>query len=118
MPSLQPGKLIRSAAWTALTLALAAICVAAQKPTPTPRPTGTPIEEPTGSTKVFEVRLPVTVYNPRDKKSLITGMHQSDFQVIEDGVPQEMTFFSDEKNNPPVYVGVLMDTSPSTAGKL
>ena len=27
-------------------------------------------------------------------------------------------FFTDEKTNPPVYVGVLMDTSPSTAGKL
>jgi Ca-activated chloride channel homolog len=37
---------------------------------------------------------------------------------LEDGVQQEVTFFSDEKSNPPVYVGVLMDTSPSTAGKL
>jgi len=33
-------------------------------------------------------------------------------------VQQEVTFFSDEKTNPPVFVGVLMDTSPSTAGKL
>jgi Ca-activated chloride channel family protein len=38
--------------------------------------------------------------------------------VFEDGIQQEVTFFSDEKNNPPVYVGVLMDTSPSTAGKI
>jgi VWFA-related protein len=29
-----------------------------------------------------------------------------------------VTFFSDEKTNPPIYVGVLMDTSPSTAGQL
>lgn len=38
--------------------------------------------------------------------------------VFEDGVQQEVTFFSDEKTNPVVYVGVLMDTSPSTAGKI
>jgi len=29
-----------------------------------------------------------------------------------------VTFFTSEASNPPVYVGVLMDTSPSTAGKL
>jgi VWFA-related protein len=29
-----------------------------------------------------------------------------------------VTFFTDEKTNPPVYVGVLMDTSPSAAGKM
>ena len=42
----------------------------------------------------------------------------ADGLVFEDGVQQEVTFFTDEKTNPPVYVGVLMDTSPSTAGKL
>lgn len=65
--------------------------------------------------RVFEVRLPVTV---TQKKELITGLQRSDFAVFEDGVPQEVTFFTSEKSNPPVYVGVLMDTSPSTAGKL
>jgi Ca-activated chloride channel family protein len=45
-------------------------------------------------------------------------MNKGDFQVFEDGVQQEITFFTDEKTNPPVFVGVLMDTSPSTAGKL
>jgi Ca-activated chloride channel homolog len=79
---------------------------AAQTPTPTP-------DE--GPIKTFEVRLPVTVTL---KKDLITGMSKKDFLVMEDGVQQEVTFFSDEKTNPPVFVGVLMDTSPSTAGKL
>jgi len=83
----------------------------AQKATPTATP---PVED-TGSTKVFEVRLPVTV---TEKKDLISGLAKSDFLVFEDGVQQEVTFFSDEKTNPPVYVGVLMDTSPSTAGKM
>ncbi|MBX3293088.1 MAG: VWA domain-containing protein [Acidobacteria bacterium] len=82
----------------------------AQTPTATP-----PRDEDGGPTKVFEVRLPVTV---TEKKSLISGLNRSDFIILEDGVRQEITFFSDEKTNPPVYVGVLMDTSPSTAAKL
>ena len=84
-----------------------AVTVSAQKPTPTP--------DDTGATKVFEVRLPVTV---TQKKELISGLTRGDFQIFEDGVQQEVTFFSDEKTNPPIYVGVLMDTSPSTAGKI
>lgn len=83
--------------------------VSAQTPTPTPA-----VIDDSGVTKTFEVRLPVTV---TQKKQLITGLARGDFLVFEDGVPQEVTFFSDEKTNPPVYVGVLMDTSPSTAGK-
>lgn len=90
---------------------LATIGVVAQQPTATPPPV-----EDTGATKVFEVRLPVTVTG--DKKTLISGLTRGDFQVFEDGIAQEVTFFSDEKTNPPVYVGLLMDTSPSAAGKL
>lgn len=82
----------------------------AQNATPTP-----PVSDDTGPTKVFEVRLPVTV---SQKKSLISGLTRGDFQIFEDGVLQEVTFFSSEKTNPPVFVGVLMDTSPSTAGKM
>jgi len=94
--------------------AVFAASVAAQTPTPTPTPAAT---DDSGASKVFEVRLPVTVTDNTKKKNLITGLARGDFQVFEDGVQQEMTFFSDEKTNPPVYVGVLMDTSPSTAGK-
>jgi VWFA-related protein len=85
-----------------------ATAISAQVATPTPA-------EDTGATKVFEVRLPVTV---SQKKNLISGLSRGDFLVLEDGVQQEVTFFSDAKTNPPVYVGVLMDTSPSAAGKL
>jgi VWFA-related protein len=80
----------------------------------TPVATPPPVDEG-GQVKTFEVRLPVTVLN---KKQLVTGLTKGDFLVFEDGVPQEVTFFTDEKTNPPVYVGVLMDTSPSTAAKL
>jgi Ca-activated chloride channel homolog len=64
----------------------------------------------------FEVRLPVTVLDK--KKNPISGLKQSDFIILENGQPQTITSFADENNNPPVYVGVLMDTSPSTAGKI
>ena len=87
---------------------IAAAAIAAQEPTATP-------PDDTGQVKTFEVRLPVTVTH---KKDLVTGLQRGDFAVFEDGVQQEITFFSDEKTNPPVFVGVLMDTSPSTAGKL
>lgn len=91
---------------------VAAVLAQKPKPTPTPDDTG-------GPTKVFEVRLPVTVTNGSKKKEeLVAGLSRGDFVVFEDGVQQEVTFFSDEKTNPAVYVGVLMDTSPSTVGQL
>jgi VWFA-related protein len=66
---------------------------------------------------VRRVRLPITV---TDKKGqLVIGLTQSDFLILEDKVPQQIdSFTSEENNNLPLYVGVLMDTSPSTAGKL
>ena len=96
-----------------LVFAFAVVAAYAQKPTP--RPTPTPGDDTSDSSRVFEVRLPVTVL---DGKDLVTGMKRGDFIVLEDGQPQDVTFFTDEANNPPVYVGVLMDTSPSTAGKM
>ncbi len=83
----------------------------AQTPTPTP-----PVTDEGGQIRTFEVRLPVTVTGKKD--ALISGLNRDDFVVFEDGVQQEVTFFSDERTNPPVFVGVLMDTSPSAAGKL
>ena len=89
------------------------LAIAAQ----TPAPTATPIVTGEGGQiKTVEVRLPVTVKDK--KKNFVPNLTRSDFVVLEDGVPQEVTFFSDAKTNPPVYVGVLMDTSPSTAGKI
>ena len=73
----------------------------------------------------FEVRLPITVEKKKKTKKekktgdyLVKGLKRSDFVVFEDGSRQESTFFTDESTNPAVYVGVLMDTSRSTQGKL
>src|SRR5436190_8571519 len=86
------------------------------------RPAATPSPTPdSGQEKVFvttrRVRLPITV---TDKKGqFISGLSQGDFQVLEDKIPQQIdSFTSEQNNNLPLYVGVLMDTSPSTAGKL
>ncbi len=87
--------------------------VFAQTPTPTPPKINEDIQ-----TKTVEVRLPVTVNEKGGKKKLVKGLTRGDFTVLEDGISQELTFFSDEKNNPSIFVGLLMDTSPSTAGKI
>lgn len=103
------------ALYICLSLLVFGATVFSQTPAPRPAPTATPTTDDPGATKVFEVRLPVTV---TEKKNLVSGLTKNDFQIFEDGVQQEVTFFSDEKTNPPVYVGVLMDTSPSAAGKI
>src|SRR5262249_12280350 len=85
----------------------------AQKPTPTPEAG----QERPEIVNIRRVRLPITVL---DKKGVfVKGLSQSDFQVFEDKAPQQIDSFTSEENNQlPLYVGVLMDTSPSTAGKL
>src|SRR3989475_11035671 len=88
----------------------------AQKPAPLPTPPAEAGQEKVTVT-TRRVRLPITV---TDKKGqFVSGLSQSDFLVLEDKVPQQIDSFSNEQNNNlPLYVGVLMDTSPSTAGKL
>jgi len=94
-----------------LVIAVFSLNIHAQRPVASP----TPPDDNGGQVKTFEVRLPVTVL---DKKVLVSGLTKSDFAVFEDGVQQEITSFTTDKANPPVFVGVLMDTSPSTAGKI
>jgi Ca-activated chloride channel family protein len=90
-----------------------------QQQQPQPKPSPTPDIQDPGARDVFfirEVRVPITVV---DKKGqIVTGLTKDDFLVFEDKQPQEVRSFIDESNSPPIYIGVLMDTSPSTAGKL
>jgi Ca-activated chloride channel homolog len=69
------------------------------------------------TTFIRRVRLPITVV---DKKGqFVSGLSQSDFLVLEDKLPQKIETFSDDLGqDSQLYVAVLMDTSPSTAGKL
>jgi VWFA-related protein len=45
----------------------------------------------------------------------VPGLHQDDFIVYEDGVPQQVTHFSAERV--PVSLGLVLDTSTSMAGE-
>jgi VWFA-related protein len=95
-----------------------ALSVYAQKPKASPSPTP-PTEDTQGTVKipVRRVRLPITV---TDKKGqFVEGLTQNDFVILEDKVPQAIETFSDDLAlTTPLYIAVLMDTSPSTAGKL
>jgi Ca-activated chloride channel family protein len=68
-------------------------------------------------TFIRRVRLPITVV---DKKGqFVSGLSQGDFLIMEDKLPQKIETFSDDLGqDSQLYVAVLMDTSPSTAGKL
>jgi VWFA-related protein len=100
----------------AVIIPAAALSIAAQKPkaSPTPLP-----EDPQGTVKVAirRVRLPITV---TDKKGqFVPGLTKDDFLIMEDKTPQTIETFSDDlSQTTPLYIAVLMDTSPSTAGKL
>ncbi|HEU5130654.1 MAG TPA: hypothetical protein VFT26_01080, partial [Pyrinomonadaceae bacterium] len=100
----------------AVVISAAALSVAAQKPKPSP----TPVPEDTQGTvtvTIRRVRLPITV---TDKKGqFVPNLTKNDFVILEDKVPQTIETFSDDlSQTTPLYVAVLMDTSPSTAGKL
>jgi VWFA-related protein len=82
-------------------------------PTPTPQ---IGIEQTEDPVFIREVRLPVSVLDK--KKQPVLGLTKNDFLIFEDKVPQQIVSFRDENQSLPVYIGVLMDTSPSTAGKL
>jgi VWFA-related protein len=101
--------------------------LAQQKPQPAPRPATTTATtnaapatpQQTSDVERISIRrvlLPITVL---DKKGqLVTGLTASDFQVFEDKLPQAIDSFTGAQESPPLNVGVLMDTSPSTAGKI
>jgi VWFA-related protein len=95
----------------------AASAVEGQQQKPTPPPTVNEQDDQTEKIFIRRVRLPITVV---DKKGqFVPGLTQSDFLILEDRVPQQIETFSDDLGQSlPVYVAVLMDTSPSTAGKL
>jgi VWFA-related protein len=83
-----------------------------------PQPTPPPVTADQSETVfIRRVRLPITVL---DKKGqFVPGLTRNDFLVLEDKVPQQVETFSDDIGQAfPLYVAVLMDTSPSTAGKM
>jgi VWFA-related protein len=99
-----------------VSFSLVTVVAQAQKPKPTPTPPPRDDDEAI-TTFIRRVRLPITVM---DKKGqFVPGLTKDDFLILEDKVPQQVETFSDDLGEAlPLYVVVLMDTSPSTAGKL
>lgn len=95
----------------------AALTLCAQKPNASPSPTPLSDDSQTVKIPIRRVRLPITV---TDKKgSFVPGLTKEDFIILEDKVPQAIETFSDDISQvTPLFVGVLIDTSASTAGKL
>jgi Ca-activated chloride channel family protein len=107
-----------------LVLALCMFAAAAESPaqqpkskaTPTP-PVGEQDQETPIKIPIRRVRLPITVVDKKGR--LVPGLIKSDFLIFEDKVPQLIETFSDDLGqSESLYVAMLMDTSPSTAGKL
>lgn len=100
-----------------LSLAFVSSAQNPQPPQNRPTPTPTPNQDRPEIIDIRRVRLPITVTDK--KKQFVSGLTQNDFLVLEDKIPQTIdSFTSEENNNLPLYVAVLMDTSPSTAAKL
>ena len=67
---------------------------------------------PQGQIRV-EVNLVSLFATVRDKhKAIVRGLNKDDFQVLEDGQAQEISYFSAESSLP-ITLGILMDTSGS-----
>lgn len=58
----------------------------------------------------------VSVTITEDGKRFVTGLNEGDFQVFEDGRPQDLTLFTHDRL--PLSLVILLDTSQSMAGKL
>ena len=89
----------------------------AQQQTPPPRTPAQQNDLEEGVTSRV-VRVPVTVLDKKGKP--VTGLSKGDFLVTEEKRPVQFDLLGElkELEKLPIYVGVLMDTSSSTSGKL
>jgi Ca-activated chloride channel homolog len=91
----------------------------AGRQTPAPRPTPDALDDDdTDRVTIRLVRLPISVVDKKGQP--VAGLSAGDFQIYEDKQPVKFDLLAEaaELERLPVYVGVLMDTSSSTAGKL
>jgi Ca-activated chloride channel homolog len=100
----------------AVALALAAHGTAGQQPTaPQPAPTGAPKPQvPLFKGGVDVVSLNVTVTD--GSKMFIRDLDQAEFAVFEDGVRQELTYFT--RAQLPIALSLLIDSSASMEDKI
>ncbi len=102
---------MKRAGWKIACLWMAAAVVAlsqAKPPEPQLAPAGAEPTGPSIKVQVEEVIVPVTVTDDRGK--FISNLERSDFQILDQGKPQSLSYFSRERNQP-VVVGFLVDLS-------
>ena len=96
-----------------LTIAVFAVCTPFSVPTVLPQDSDTPAADSQGritiSVKVNTVNVPVTV-RKRDG-GFIKGLSQDAFRIYEDGVPQEISLFTQEAL--PTNIAIVLDISGS-----
>jgi len=101
----------RSAVSAALLLILASVAMtsyAQQQPSPEPQDSDQAAE-----TLKVNVNVVQLFFNVKDKKGgLIPNLTKDQFQVSEDGKPQNIKYFAAESDLP-LTLGILFDTSPS-----
>ena len=105
-------------AWTAMPgLAQEAAPKGAQPATTAPTPPGpasnqgtTPTSPEKIGVRVEVVNVPVTVLDKRGRP--VIDLNKEDFQVLENGVPQAIRYFSREMRQP-LRIGLILDTSNS-----
>jgi len=83
-------------------------------PVPAPPQTGPTPQAPAFRSGVDLVSLNVTVTDGTGR--YVTDLQESEFNVFEDGVKQDVTFFTSRKN--PIALAMLLDSSASMENKL
>jgi Ca-activated chloride channel family protein len=86
----------------------------ALEPAPAPPQTGPTPQAPAFRSGVDLVSLNVTVTDGTGR--YVTDLKESEFNVFEDGVKQDVTFFTSRKN--PIALSMLLDSSASMENKL
>jgi VWFA-related protein len=74
-------------------------------------------QKPTPSIRVTTQTVPLTITVSDKKHNFVTDLAQTDFRVLENGVPQDIRFFSSETDLP-LRIAVLIDTSNSIRPRL
>lgn len=95
--------------------AAVALLLAALTAVPHPAPLAARAQQPLFTSRIDLVRVGVTVLD-RDG-ALVTGLTRDDFEVLEDGRPQEVRYFSvglaSDADEIPLHLGLLFDMSGS-----
>ncbi|HTZ75170.1 MAG TPA: VWA domain-containing protein [Candidatus Aquilonibacter sp.] len=76
-----------------------------------------PGQKPTPAIRVTTQTVPLTITVSDKKHNFVTDLTQNDFRVLENGVPQDIRFFSSETDLP-LRIAVLIDTSNSIRPRL